>query len=165
MLVIPYTLGALFALIFGYVLKVKPKLRRKIILFTAIFLCIGLMGLYFLANNGSATEVSIWDFILIVFFLVSLSSVAGSTYTVLTSSVSLLADKRRLGTAWGVIGMVIGLGESISSIINGLVEDDSDLTHSYTTLTLIYLLISCGAIAMALWIFLGPFEQIDINFN
>ncbi len=120
-LIIPYTLGAVFTLIFGHFLKVRPKSRRTIILLAAVFLTLGLVGLYFLKNNTSASEVTAFDFIIIVLFMISLSMMAGSTYTVLTSSVSLLADKRRLGTAWGVIGMVIGLGESISSMINGLV--------------------------------------------
>jgi hypothetical protein len=164
-LIIPYTLGAVFALVFGRFLKVRPKSRRTIILLAALLLTLGLVGLYFLKNNESASEVTAFDFIIIVAFMISLSTMAGCTYTVLTSSVSLLADKRRLGTAWGVIGMVIGLGESISSMINGLVEDADSLVQSYTNLTLIYLIISCGAIAMALWIFIGPFTEIDINFN
>ena len=58
---------------------------------------------------------------LVVIFLMSFSVFAGSLYTVLTSTVSNLADKRRLGTAWGVVGTSIGLGESISPILNGIV--------------------------------------------
>ena len=62
-----------------------------------------------------------------VAILVLFSMFSGSIYTVLTSSVSLLCDKKRLGTAWGVVGTAIGLGQAVSPAINGLVENDDNL--------------------------------------
>jgi MFS family permease len=61
-----------------------------------------------------------YHYVAVVLFLLIFSMFSGSIYSVLTSTVSNLADKKRLGTAWGVVGTAIGLGESISPIINGL---------------------------------------------
>jgi hypothetical protein len=158
LLMIPYFAGSAIALIFGRLLTQKPTIRRGICLFSCVFATIGIAALYFLPNNSNASEVSALDFIVIVAFLLFLSLLAGSMYTVLASSVSLLADKKRLGTAWGVIGTAIGLGQSISPLLNGLIEKEDDLTESYTNLTLIYLLISILSVAMTLWLFIGPFS-------
>jgi len=54
-------------------------------------------------------------------FLMLFSVLVGTLYTVLGSSMSLLVDKKRLGTAWGVYGTAIGLGESVCPIINGFI--------------------------------------------
>lgn len=122
LLIIPFLSGSVFALIFGHLIKVSPKTRRPLILQGPVLLAMGLIALYFLPNKHSPSEVSSIDFIVIVMFLLFLGIVSGTLYTVLSSSVSLLADKKRLGTAWGVIGMAIGLGESITPLINGFVE-------------------------------------------
>jgi ABC-type nitrate/sulfonate/bicarbonate transport system permease component len=120
-MMIPFGLGSVFALIFGHFLKVKPNTRRTLILMASMVVTIGLIALYSLPNNQSASDVNTLDFIVIVGFLIFLSMMTATTYTVLGSSTSLLSDKKRLGTAWGVIGVAIGLGEAISSMINGLV--------------------------------------------
>ena len=109
-MMIPYGLGSVFALIFGYFLKVNPKIRRKLILLAPLCFSIGTVALYLLSNNKSDSEVSYLDYIIIVAFLIFLSMMTGSSFTVLSSSTSLLADKKRLGTVWGVIGVAIGLG-------------------------------------------------------
>ncbi len=82
----------------------------------------GTLGIYLLPNNTDASQVSPFDYVVIALFLVSISFMSGNIYTALSSSVSLLTDKRRLGTAWGVIGTSLSLGETISPLINGLVE-------------------------------------------
>lgn len=109
-MMIPYGLGSVFSLIFGHILKVSPKMRRKLILLAPICFSIGTGALYLLNNNQSASDVNYLDYIIITAFLIVLSMMTGSTFTVLSSSTSLLADKKRLGTAWGVIGVAIGLG-------------------------------------------------------
>jgi hypothetical protein len=107
---IPYGLGSVFSLIFGHLLKVSPKIRRKLILLAPTCFSMGTVALYLLNNNQSASDVNYVDYIIITAFLIFLSMMTGSTFTVLSSSTSLLADKKRLGTAWGVIGVAIGLG-------------------------------------------------------
>ena len=121
LLIIPYVAGSILALVFGRMLAVKPTMRRACILVCTSLSTAGVAALYFLPNNSSADEVNAWDYIVIVAFLLMLSLMAGSMYTVLGSSITLLVDEKRLGTAWGVIGTAIGLGETISPIINGLV--------------------------------------------
>lgn len=108
-------------MLFGKILIVRSSLRRFTILFSSIMICFGFVILYLLPNNKTVAEVSTYDYFAVIVFLFLLSVLAGSLYTVLCSSVSLLADKRRLGTAWGVIGTAIGLGESVSPIMNGFI--------------------------------------------
>lgn len=120
-MLIPYLLASVIALVNGRLLKLRPTIRRPLILLAPILQTIGLIALYFLPNNSSAEQINALHWIVIVAFLISMSIIISTIYTVLGSSISLLADKRRLGTAWGVIGMAIGLGESIGPIINGLV--------------------------------------------
>lgn len=121
LLIIPYVAGSIVALIFGRMLSLRPTMRRTSILLCTSLSTAGVTALYFLPNNSSSEQVNAGDYIVVVIFLILLSLMAGSMYTVLGSSISLLVDAKRLGTAWGVIGTAIGLGESISPIINGLV--------------------------------------------
>lgn len=120
-LLIPYLLGSVFSLIFGRILSLKPTLRRRMVLGTCILISSAMILLYSLPNVGVGEETDSSTFAAVVIFLVLFSMFSGSIYTVLTSSVSLLADKKRLGTAWGVVGTGIGLGQAISPVINGLV--------------------------------------------
>jgi len=118
---IPFVFGSILAIIFGRILIVKSYLRRVIILFSSVMISLSLIILYVLPNNISPAELSSFDYLAILTFLFLYSVLIGSVYAVLCSSVSLLADKKRQGTAWGVIGMAIGLGESISPGINGFI--------------------------------------------
>jgi MFS family permease len=130
-----------------------------------MFSSLGMLILAFLPNNSSEDEVTAFDYAIVILFLFLFSLLSGMLYTVLASSVSLLADKKRLGTAWGVIGTAIGLGESVSPIVNGLIEDDSDLPNSYQTLTFTYAAMSSVAVIIGLVIYCGPFQIIDSSFN
>lgn len=96
-------------------------MRRKIILLAPLLLLVGLVALYFLPNNSDPAKVTPWHYIVVVFFLIQLSCMVGSVFAVLASSLSLLVDKNRLGTAWGVCGTAVGLSEAVVPIINGLV--------------------------------------------
>jgi len=121
LLLIPYVFGSILALVFGRILIVRSYTRRFTILFSSVMISLGFVIIYILPNNISPAQVSSFDYFAIIIFLSLYSVLAGSLYTVLCSSVSLLADKKRLGTAWGVIGTAIGLGESISPIMNGFI--------------------------------------------
>jgi predicted neutral ceramidase superfamily lipid hydrolase len=121
LMMIPYALGSILALVFGKLLIIKPKIRRSLIILSPSLLALGILSIYLLPNNSSTSDINALDFIVIVVFLIFLSAMTATVYTVVSSSTSLLVDKKRLGTAWGVIGMAIGLGQSISPIINGLV--------------------------------------------
>lgn len=121
LLIIPYIAGSIVALIFGRMLSLRPTVRRTCILICTLLSTAGVVALYFLPNNSTSEEVNAGDYVVIIGFLILLSLMAGSMYTVLGSSITLLVDEKRLGTAWGVIGTAVGLGESISPIINGLV--------------------------------------------
>jgi hypothetical protein len=121
LLMIPYFAGSIVALIFGRMLALRPTVRRKCLLICTSLSAAGVAALYFLPNNATAEEVNAVDYVVVVIFLLMLSLLAGSMYTVLGSSITLLVDKKRLGTAWGAIGTAIGLGEIISPTINGLV--------------------------------------------
>lgn len=90
---------------------------------------------------------------------------SGSIYTILVSSVSLLADKKRLGTAWGVMGTAIGLGQSVSPLVNGLIEEDSNLKGSYKTLSLAYILLSFFPLILSTMINCGPYSMLDNTFD
>lgn len=121
LLMIPYVAGSIVALIFGRMLAVRPTARRSCILICTSLSTAGVAALYFLPNNYTVEDVSAVDYVVVVVFLLMLSLMAGSMYTVLGSSITLLVDEKRLGTAWGVIGTAVGLGEIISPTINGLV--------------------------------------------
>lgn len=122
LLLMPYFLGAIFSLIFGKLVGTKiTKIRRKIILLCPLLLLVGVVALYFLPNNQTEADITSFHYLVIVFFLIQLSLMVGSIFSVISSSLSLLVDQRRLGTAWGVCGMAIGLSESIVPIINGLI--------------------------------------------
>ena len=82
--------------------------------------------IYFLPNVTADTPNAI-HYVVVILFLVFFSIFSASIYTTMTSSVSLLVDKKRLGTAWGVVGTAIGLGQTLSPVINGLIEDDDNL--------------------------------------
>ncbi len=94
-----------------------------------------------------------------------LSVFFGSIYSILVSSVSLLADKKRLGTAWGVVGTAIGLGQSISPLANGLIEQDDNLKGSYKTLCLAYIIMSCFPLIFSIIICFGPYSVLDNTFG
>jgi hypothetical protein len=121
LLLIPFVFGSILALIFGRILITRSYNRRFTIVFSSVMIFIGFVIIYILPNNRSSEEVSAFDYFAIIIFLFLFSVLAGTLYTVLCSSVSLLADKKRLGTAWGVIGTAIGLGESVSPVLNGLI--------------------------------------------
>lgn len=122
LVLIPYLLGVVFAIIFGKLIGSKiNKIRRTLILLSPVSLLIGLLALYFLPNIDIAANITTAHYLVIVFFLILLSLMIGSVFSVVASSISLLVDKKRLGTAWGVCGMVVGLSESIVPILNGLI--------------------------------------------
>jgi len=103
LLLIPYVFGSILATIFGRILIVRSYLRRVIILFSAVMIALGFGIINILPNNTSSDEVSSKDYFAIIAFLLLFSFSIGSVYSVLSSSVSLLVDKKRQGTAWGVI--------------------------------------------------------------
>ena len=50
LLLIPYTLGSVFSLLFGRVLTLKPTLRRKMVVATCVLISVAMVMLYFLPN-------------------------------------------------------------------------------------------------------------------
>ena len=50
LLLIPYTLGSVFSLLFGRVLTLKPTLRRKMVVATCVLISVAMVMLYFLSN-------------------------------------------------------------------------------------------------------------------
>jgi nitrate/nitrite transporter NarK len=109
LLLIPYVLGSIVSVIFGKMLMTKPTWRRTIILISSIMMLIGNILLYILPNSNDS-EITALHYVVVIIFLVMMSVLSGSIYTVICSSVSVLADSKRLGTAWGVIGTAIALG-------------------------------------------------------
>lgn len=106
---IPYLLGAVLAIVCGKLVGSNiKKIRRTIILIVPLLLLVGLIALYSLPNC-TVDNINPIHYVVIVFFLVLLSCMVGSIFSVVASSLSLLVDKKRLGTAWGVCGMAIGL--------------------------------------------------------
>jgi MFS family permease len=165
LLLIPFILGSLFSLLFGKILISKPTLRRKMVLSSNIVITIAMIIFYFLPSLNPNEDIDSFTYIWVVFYLVMFSVFFGSIYTILVSSVSLLADKKRLGTAWGVVGTAIGLGQSVSPLINGLVEEDYDLKGSYKTLSLVYIFLSCFPLILSTMINFGPYNVLDNTFD
>lgn len=53
LLLIPYVLGSVVALIFGRLIILRPTTRRLTILFVSLFSSLGMLILAFLPNNSS----------------------------------------------------------------------------------------------------------------
>jgi len=165
LLLIPYTLGSLFSLIFGRILSLRPTARRIMIFANSFLISSAMILLYFLPNVNQKEDVDTYRFVVVVIFLVMFSMFSGSIYTVLTSSVSLLADKKRLGTAWGVVGTALGLGQAVSPLINGLVEGNDNLKESYKDLSLVYIFLTLIPVVMSCVIFFGPYSILENTFD
>lgn len=135
------------------------------VLSSNIVITIAMIIFYFLPSLNPNEDIDSFTYIWVVFYLVMFSVFFGSIYTILVSSVSLLADKKRLGTAWGVVGTAIGLGQSVSPLINGLVEEDYDLKGSYKTLSLVYIFLSCFPLILSTMINFGPYNVLDNTFD
>ena len=110
LLIIPYFAGSFVAIALGRMLATRPTTRRGCMLLCTVLSTAGVAALYLLPNNSTADQVTAVDYAVIVVFLLLLSLLVGCMYTVFGSSITLLVDERRLGTAWGVIGTAIGLG-------------------------------------------------------
>ncbi len=135
------------------------------VLSSNIIITLAIIILYFLPNLNPNENTDPFTYISVIFYLFMFSVFFGSIYTILVSSVSLLADKKRLGTAWGVVGTAIGLGQSVSPLINGLVEEDNDLKGSYKTLTLVYIFLSCFPLILSIMVRFGPYKVLDNTFD
>lgn len=92
LLLIPFSFGAILSLFVGRILTVRSYLRRSIILISSLLVSLGFAILYSLPNNASPNEISSFDYLAIVTFLIIYGVLVSSLYTVILSTVPLLAD-------------------------------------------------------------------------
>lgn len=111
------------SIIIGKIVIEWPRSRRYFIAITPLVYSTGILAIVILPNNNMPADINAWDYVVIVLFFLTISASFAVLYTVLCSAISLLSDSKRLGTAWGVLGTAIGLGESVGPIINVFVLD------------------------------------------
>ena len=87
-------------------------------------------------------------------------------YSAILAAVPYVVEKNTVGTAFGVIGSVIGLSQIITPFVNiVIIDSDEDLAVSYKRLNFAYIFIALSALISAIYINWGPFGQLDQKFE
>jgi len=87
-------------------------------------------------------------------------------YTGIIASIPYVVERTSVGTAFGVIGCFVGLSQCTTPFMNiAIIDSDSDLSVSYKTLNLVYILIAFIAFCFAVYINWGPFQALDRRFE
>ena len=77
-----------------------------------------------------------------------------------------MVDKKTIGTAYGVLGCVIGLSQSTMPFVNiAIIDSDDDLAVSYRRLNLAYVFIAFTTVCLAVFMKRKTFEQLDTTFE
>lgn len=87
-------------------------------------------------------------------------------YTGILSSIPCIVPEKSVGTAFGVIGCVVGLSQCVVPFMNiAIIDSDPELSISYKRLNLVYILIAFAALCMAIYIKCGPLDIVDSKFE
>lgn len=79
-------------------------------------------------------------------------------YTGILAAVPAVVEKSSVGTAFGVIGCIVGLSQCTTPWLNiAIINSNSDLAISYKSLNLCYALVAFIAFLLAVYINWGPF--------
>ena len=63
-----------------------------------------------------------------------------------------------------MVGSIVGLSQCLGPFMNiAIIDSDSDLSISYKSLNLAYIIISSIAVLLALYIRIGPYDSLDSN--
>lgn len=156
---IPYSIEALFSIIFGIIMSRKPTIKRNIYMASTFLYFVGHIGLYLLPQTQNPTPSY---YVVIAFFCLTLSFSFSIFYCVILVAVPYVVEPKTVGTAFGVIGSVVGLSQCIMPWINiAIIDSNDDLSISYKSLNFAFIIFSFIAFALALYIKCGPFEKID----
>lgn len=69
-----------------------------------------------------------------------------------------MVDKRSIGTAYGVLGCVVGLAQSFMPFVNiAVIDSMEELSDSYRRLNLVYIGLAGLSAAIAVYIKCGKF--------
>lgn len=104
-------------------------------------------------------------YIFIAVFCLTASFGFAMLFSGLQAAIPYVVEKRSIGTAYGVLGCVVGLSQSVMPFVNiAIIDSDADLRVSYTTLNLAYIGLASISMGLAIFIKLGKFEKVDQKF-
>lgn len=87
-------------------------------------------------------------------------------YSGILAAVPYVVDKRSVGTAFGVIGSMVGLSQISTPFMNiAIINSDDDLAVSYNRLNFAYIFLALVAYITAIYIQCGPFSKLDQKFE
>lgn len=76
-----------------------------------------------------------------------------------------MVDKKTIGTAYGVLGCMIGLSQSATPFLNiAIIDSDPDLSVSYRTLNLVYVIIAFLTFLLAVFMKRSSFDGLDTTY-
>lgn len=79
-------------------------------------------------------------------------------YSGILAAVPYVVKKHTVGTAFGVIGSMVGLSQISTPFMNiAIINSDDDLAISYKRLTFVYIFIALVSYITAIYIQCGPF--------
>ena len=113
-MMIPYGVMSIYGIIIGKILADNPTFRRKLLVLAYSLNFVLFIFFYYLPNTN---EPSNTHFIIVIFFLLSMSIGMGSFYSGVMPLVPMVVPEKNLGLAWGVIGTAIALPGCVTPII------------------------------------------------
>jgi len=97
-----------------------------------------------------------------IFFCLTLSFGYSVTFSGLQASIPYVVNKKTIGTAYGVLGCVIGFSQSITPFANiAIIDSDPDLAISYKALNLAYAIFAVLTVCLALFMKKKSFDGLD----
>lgn len=83
-------------------------------------------------------------------------------YTSILAAIPCVVPASSVGTAFGVIGCIVGLSQCTTPFMNiGIINSNDDLSISYKSLNLAYIFVSLIPVCLSLYVKFGPFEEVD----
>lgn len=87
-------------------------------------------------------------------------------YSAILAAVPYVVDKNSVGTAFGVLGSIVGLSQISTPFMNiAIIDSDDDLSVSYKRLNFVYIFLALTALVTAIYINWGGFELMDKKFE
>jgi MFS family permease len=104
--------------------------------------------------------------VVLAFFCLTLSFGFSILFSGLMAAIPYVVEEKAMGTAYGVLGCVIGLSQIFMPFVNTLIIDsDPDLAVSYKTLNLTYTIMAALVLTLALVMKHPAFDSLDITFK
>ena len=77
-----------------------------------------------------------------------------------------MVEQKTIGTAYGVLGCVVGLSQSTMPFVNiAIIDSDDNLAVSYKRLNLAYIFIALSTVILALIMKHKTFKSLDTTFE